>query len=601
MPPQAPPPHNPQAPAKPPHAGVARKTLLAILFLIGSIGLIVTYSANNSVTGTSNSITSNASAASTAVSFLLAILGGIFQDDCNALLQPLDQPLYHFYVSLGMVRRHQRKIVATVGIIALIVTVSSILYIIPGVIHDTIFDFVCVQNYTIVHSWCGNGVDMTQIDSGGGNLLFVGLNDGSIDEPFNQADSDTTEAGIEHAIFAENQRISGSHITIIVVTTLSRTLVDSALSASVGLDDLRGVYLAQRDYNAKHTLKLRVLVANIGIKASAAKGAAIVAKKIILYERSDTTFMGVVGFPFSGGAQVALPYLQKEHIPLISPSASSTNLNNVSYFHRMVSNDAAQSDDTVKFISSYFGGQTTTIAIFSDPHDSYSSSLGASMNDSIQKIPNVHVVPISYTSGNEASIKTALMNANEKGANLFFMAGYADDLNTLKTDMQQQHIQTAIMGGEALYELGAYNNGNYANLYFSTYASPDEIYPYDGQSNAGGFAKEYADAFDPTHGHCGQYGYARPGPHAMLSYDAVNTFLAAFNATSGPKTPDSINQNLLYIQLSGVSGFLTFKGGSDPVDREMLVLHVDASGHTIVIERYHSLPKAEPVANVPCV
>src|SRR5437660_8222651 len=124
-------------------------------------------------------------------------------------------------------------------------------------------DFTCIHT-SLSLSFCDTGIGVVPFPSHeDGTSVNIGLITKRGDGPFDTSRMRDSEMQVENLIFDEDKRVSADpHITLAVVTMLSRTADDNTLSASVGLEDLHGAYLAQREYNSisKHQVKLRLVI-----------------------------------------------------------------------------------------------------------------------------------------------------------------------------------------------------------------------------------------------------------------------------------------------------------------------------------------------------
>src|SRR6266700_2280122 len=153
----------------------------------------------------------------------------------------------------------------------------------------------------------------------------------------------TSDSGdAESLIYLEDQRVLNAHVTSNTgfyapyVTIVVATMMTGD-NASVGHDDLQGAYVAQKEFNDDSQLAggtlVRLLVANSGNDKLYAD---TVAQQIVLLAKADPTFVGVMGWPFSSRAEVALQTLAKAHIPMVSQTASDDALTGASpYFFRV--------------------------------------------------------------------------------------------------------------------------------------------------------------------------------------------------------------------------------------------------------------------------
>jgi ABC-type branched-subunit amino acid transport system substrate-binding protein len=525
----------------------------------------------------------------------LPLLRTIYQK----FLHPVFQRIYR--IAQAVVVRPARKIGLRVFIIAGLILYSFF----PGIL-TTILDVPCIYYEMPWHMLCGNGTGQSQMQVDN-NLMTIGMIDENTETPFNPFDknNNNAEKTIEKLIFDQNRQSASDpqHVTFIVVTTLSQTVPDRTRSVSLGLDDLRGAYLAQRDYNKYHLYKLRLLIANVGTGAKNVLDATVplVAKRISLFAKSDATLMGVVGFPFSESAQVALDALSQMHVgvPIVSPSASDDGLH-ADDFYRVVAANSVETRDMVDFITRQMTPRPKTVVVFSDPGTPYSKSLGDdifnALNDLSADSNNPDVSQVNYTAGDSDSMKQAIQDMGS-WPDLIFFAGYADDLSTLEGLMKQYPTAnyTSIMGGDALFELGGYSGGNYSRLYFATYAFPDNTYIYrDALGNvpdAKGFADEYSNTFDPDHLHCGEYGLSRPGPHVMLTYDATSVLLYAIDKlqlSGGTLSLEALQKQLKPSTFHGVTGQIHYEQSGDPDSKEILIVYVRPEGTAYTVTTYPS-------------
>ena len=405
---------------------------------------------------------------------------------------------------------------------------------------------------------------------------------------WNQAVSqDTNDA--ESLIYLEDQRIALSpHIVTFVVATMPSG-ADSIVS--VGRDDLQGAYTAQKEFNdgAKLPggLKVRLLIASSGDQDNNAKA---VAQQIVQLAKSDNTFAGVMGWPYSSSSYAAVSVLDAAHIPMVSSTASSDQLTGVSsYFFRVAPSNKSQGIAGAKYAESTLGAKN--VALFVDPTNLYSQSLAEDFRNQFEADGNKIVVTENYTVGSPSTIPGRFQDALTHNPDLIYFAGYASDIGVLLTDLASTTTPVAtklkVLGGDALYELGGYPSSArsaFSRLHFTTFAYPDEWEVLGFASQKPVFFSDYGTFFDPQGTHKNNpYGYSRPSSDVMLSYDAM---LALFNgysaAVAGGKTSvtgSDLQQALTQVSFQGVSGQVKFDTNGDPIDKAITILSVDPSGH----------------------
>ncbi len=211
----------------------------------------------------------------------------------------------------------------------------------------------------------------------------------------------------------------------------------------------------KEQFNAQHAdRKLRLVLANLGVKDETYLQTTEepVLQQIVRLAQTDPTFVGVVGFPFSFSAQKAIPVLRDQHIPMISPSASSKDLSNRSpYFFRVVPSDVQQGKYAADFVSHILGKRH--IAVLSDAADPYSGSLGDSFASSFSQLSKKNtVIAKNFSLGDANSLGSALNSilSQSQTPELLYFTGYANNLNTLKNLLAQHHSTIPVMGGDAL-------------------------------------------------------------------------------------------------------------------------------------------------------
>ncbi len=419
---------------------------------------------------------------------------------------------------------------------------------------------------------------------------------------------DTSDA--ESLIYLENQRVAASgnpYITIVVGTMLT----GNGATASVGRDDLQGAYVAQKSFNDGFQLHngvlIKLLIANSG---STSADTTQVAQQIVQLAKVDKTFVGVMGWPFSGYAQTAIDVLGPAHIPMISQTASSDSLTNAStYFFRVAPANTSQGVEGATYAEQTL--HATKAALFYDPSNSYTQSLANAFRTQFTKDGNQIVATETYTVGKPQTLPQLLNDAVTHSPNLIYFAGYAPDASVLLTDLPTSGLSTVpIMGGDALYEIGGYGSSFHAgssNLNFTTFAYPDEwkFLCSQGQTFActpPPFFSLYNAYYDPNNQHPSPtYGYTRADGDTILSYDATLSMLTAVNnALTGTKTTITTNELLLGIKaiqgshaLQGVSGQIAFGSDGNPIKKSVVILKVVNGGFFTLVSVQPCFPKGQ--------
>ncbi|MGH2494690.1 MAG: protein kinase domain-containing protein [Ktedonobacteraceae bacterium] len=445
-----------------------------------------------------------------------------------------------------------------------------------------------------------NGIFPFDTGRPGGNFMtqaaqsFQSGNMSSAESLWNQAaQADTANA--EALIYLENQTVldSGSPYIDIAVATM---LTGDRATVSVGRDDLQGAYVAQKNYNDGHLLpngvQVRLLIANSGSQTTFATP---VAQEIVNLQKSDSHFVGVMGWPFSSRVVQVLSTLAPAQIPMVSQTASGDSLTGKPYFFRVAPPNVTQGVIGAHFAETNL--HATRVALFVDNSDPYSQTLAQAFSNQFTKDGGAIVKTEAYTVGKPDNFVQLLANAETANPNLIYFSGYAADASVLLTDLPVSgpFANLQVMGGDALYELGGYQSSSHAagvRMHFTTFAHPDE-WPTlcaAGKSFAcsqPNFFGNYKAAFDPNNQHgTGTYGYSRADGDVILSYDAISVMLtAAQNMLTGSKTsltPAELLQGLKKISgaqaFQGVSGQISFNSQGNPVNKALVVLKVAPGG-----------------------
>jgi serine/threonine protein kinase len=448
-----------------------------------------------------------------------------------------------------------------------------------------------------------NPISVTQV----GNAL-IGISDGSYTFDTNRTDANLKQqaaadfrsgnkggavslwntavgqdsSDAEALIYLENQRIAAyPHVTLVVATMPS----GANSIVGVGRFDLQGAYVLQKEFNdgskLPNGLKVRLLIASSGDNT---QNVTKVASQVVQLSKTDNTFIGVMGWPYSGLTYAAIQTFAQAHIPMVSETASADNLSGASpYFFHVNPSNKAEAMAGAQYAEKTLG--VKTVAVFSDSADLYSQSLGSDFTQQFTADGGTSI-PESYTRGQANTIQSAVQDALQKKPDLIYFAGYSDDVSSLLSALNQANAPASlnVLGGDALYILSGYQGVSLSRLRFTAFAYPDEWDVQGLGSQKPAFFSEYANDFDPNHRHTtgSPYGFTRPGADAMLAYDATAAMLNAVATaakTSTNVTMSNVESALQHTAFQGVSGWVTFGQNGDPVNKALVVLTVDSQGH----------------------
>jgi ABC-type branched-subunit amino acid transport system substrate-binding protein len=512
----------------------------------------------------------------------------------------------------------------------------------PSFFQDTqkqVSHYICIQHEVIS---CGNGLYVTPMQING-NSMNVGIIDYEYQDeqnkkawpvPFNQLDNrnDDAERKVEKLIFQENIHTGTQpYVTLIVATTLSQTMSDPGISSSAGLDTLRGAHMAQYNYNHNPANdgkpRLHLLIANFGTKDAASSTVPQVIDQIKLYAESEPQqFIGVVGFPFSKLVTYALDErnsISSTDIPIITSAAEANSFTDDStdtppthFYDNFYSIAPPVSDDSqvlTHFIQNHLlqSSQQAKTAVFVDIKDPYSNDLSRSIIQALGEGNKER-----YTVGQTDQFDSDIADVIKNGYNQIFFAGYADDFNILRNKLKANPAtqNIPIIGGEGLYYPypSIYDNSgntyNFAKLFFTTDASYAQINPHFSgyipkfscsASSASLIKTAFNDEFCHWFYHAnppGAYGYALPGFHVLLIYDAVTLFLKAWDQRDKTFSPywQAIDKQLPVTPFDGISGHIQYTASTSfhPISKPtqfkpIYIACTDDKGNTHIVAGYH--------------
>src|SRR5262249_4875012 len=145
--------------------------------------------------------------------------------------------------------------------------------------------------------------------------------------------------------------------------------------------------------------------------------------------------VGVMGWPFSGYTIDAISVLAAAHIPMLSQTASSDALTNIShYFFRVAPPNQAQGIYGARYAEQVLGARN--VALFYDPANSYTQSLAGAFRTQFTADGNKIVVEEKYTVKKPSNFTQILNDAENHNPDLIYFAGYASDVSVLLTDLQ---------------------------------------------------------------------------------------------------------------------------------------------------------------------
>jgi eukaryotic-like serine/threonine-protein kinase len=391
----------------------------------------------------------------------------------------------------------------------------------------------------------------------------------------------------EALIYLENQKVlaaGGFHVTLVAATMLT------GANTGVGRDDLQGAYVAQKTYNDGSLLNGIGVVLDIANAGSQASNAPAIAQQIVQAAKADPTIVGVMGWPYSSYAANTVNIFKAAKLPMVSETASSDLLSNVSpYFFRVCASNKSEGVDGARYVEQTM--HASRVLVFTDPLNAYTSSLANDFAGQFQADGHTILATEKYTVGNASSIVAALQdslkNYSSPAPDVLYFSGYASDISTLMTDLPTTGAwgKVQIMGGDALYELSGYQTSSritWNRLHFTSFTYPDVWEAQGLTAQKPSFFTNYSNDLNPSHAHTG-YGWDRTDGDVMLSYDALVALLMGVkNVGKSQVTASDLETALTHLNganaFQGVSGQIAFGPDGNPTNKAVVVLYVSPNG-----------------------
>jgi ABC-type branched-subunit amino acid transport system substrate-binding protein len=277
-----------------------------------------------------------------------------------------------------------------------------------------------------------------------------------------------------------------------------------------------------------------------------------------------------------GTPLVSYPQVQTilAHVPIVSPSGSVNPNNGQSNIFYVAPPIAQEGIDAANYVEQKW----QHIAILSNPCDAYGKTQADAFRKTVQSYDqstNTNILqadlPYGCTQGHDIhSVARSAMSLSP-APDLLYVAGSASDADAVLSERRIAQKSVAIMGGDALYKIGGYTNGNFQDFYFTAFAYPDEWTAQSLPQHK--FFYEYPDDFDgwPPHG---TYRFSRPDSDAILAYDAASILLAGNDRTHGGNIMDGLRTISGSNAFQGFSGRISFASNGTPAEKAIVMLYV---------------------------
>jgi ABC-type branched-subunit amino acid transport system substrate-binding protein len=454
----------------------------------------------------------------------------------------------------------------------------------------------------LVADLAGKSTRMSKVDG----VQCVGLSEKpgrfAYGDPASQNNDDAEVEELAKLIAEENDRAAKvkdrSVVTIVVATMLSSTeRVKRDLSA--GVNELRGAYLAQRDWNQLDGLGRNPLVhlvlANFGGESKYAEN---VAEQIRVYAEREPSVIAVTGLGQSRETtQSALAVLgpSKEHpngIPMVGSSLSSTNFNQKPYFFRIAPANDRQAQVAARIIERTDALRGRPLHLVRSPGDEYSSDLADQFQDVLK--PEQHDYD-ETANAVAAQLGRVVAEICQKSPNpLILYTGRTAEIGGLLTELSHSVCtDPVVFGGDDLTQLETTSFTDLEDikrfadgrLYFTTFAWTPGREPIPQPTRQ--FFTTYEAA---QKRHARRAFLSGPNGHVLLAYDAVSVVA---RLTEVGTSREQLFEKLRTLRdFPGASGRLTFAragasdtSGANPADK-LVVGQIVKLDNGFLVSRY---------------
>ncbi|HEV3359850.1 MAG TPA: hypothetical protein VG247_23810 [Pseudonocardiaceae bacterium] len=409
-------------------------------------------------------------------------------------------------------------------------------------------------------------------------------------------------------IYQQNQRVVDQtdasarlpYVTVVVATMLSSANQQPFLDLSVGVNELRGVYLAQEQWNQLDTAQrkppflVRILLSNFGGDSLYAAQAAAQIQQLAEH---DSSVLAVTGMGQTREQTVAAATVLGTAtgtwtgIPVITSAPSGDALADKDYVFMTAATNDRQADVGTAFVQSQFPNRR--LFVIYDPNDLYSSDLQSAYTRSLADaglppaMPEIYDADSTDTRQSLSSIVADICSHNTAQAPLILYAGRANELPTFMDLLQGNTCdqRAVVLGDDDLTQeetngyadLTSIANFVDSRLYFTSFGPTKDGWqqllakntlPADlrsrEQSAETNFFTAYAQIESMQHAEGGKAYQSPPNGHIMLAYDAVNLAVAAIEGgVSGTALP---TRDQVYGALRAMVGSRAYAGVSGPID-----------------------------------
>ncbi|GAB3404075.1 hypothetical protein [Flindersiella endophytica] len=428
--------------------------------------------------------------------------------------------------------------------------------------------------------------------------------------PLNPDDREVVElAGL---VAAENERVADfvkadhdfTYVTVVVATMLSSKETSGGDQAA-GINELRGAYLAQKQWNLLDTksnpppVLLRIVLANFGGNSDEAKGVALQIRE--LADR-DPTVVAVSGMGQTREDTVnaAKSLGEPDHgVAMVGSVPSGGDFTGLLYFVRIAPPNEYQAKMMYEFMRARPELNRPTRYLFVDNDDQYSKELA---NEFQEHDPDADRLSYNSSSRDTTTSLRRLVDAvcvkdgqDQPASPLIVYTGRTSEFSSLLKALRgaSDCRDVRVLGADDLSQLETENfqqlqgDEEFADgkVYFTTFG-PSRL-GWRGMFRAGipGNVESFFDAYDQLRRApdvAGKAYRSDTNGHIMAAYDAIGLIMRGVGDQQPKNREEAFRKIRAATPYSGVSGRVVFRPpprgepdtGADPVDKLIVLQRV---------------------------
>lgn len=269
--------------------------------------------------------------------------------------------------------------------------------------------------------------------------------------------------------------------------------------------------------------------------------------------------VGLIGPAFSGESQSVAPILEEAKVPSVSPSATNITLGEKSwkYWHRVVADDAVQSDGAANFLVNSV--KAKKIFTVSDNQD-----YGKGLADAIGKAAGAKGVQTQTDAVDDKATdySSTVNKINQFKPDAVYFGGYYAVAGRLFKQLREAGYKGKMMSGDGSLATGLIEGAGQANAQGALLSCGCLI---DAEGKTNPKAKKFADDYKAKFN-------SEVAIYSTEGFDAATAFIEAIKA--GKTSPEDINSFLKTEDFQGVGKQIKFAENGELAAKDIFIYEV---------------------------